>query len=198
MNEKEKAKEIIESLPHISCTKEMFAADVFEGKEALARRQSALLISFAQMIHGLFWAIYHDDIYTYEQKIEIIKADDAMIGLITGGKPNWLYGTLSINAVTHALYLLKLGDEEKALDMLETAYKYADSYETRPDGGKYAPCWLSELDDKREYIAKTHPDTAYDSIYNIITYPENDYLEALKGNERFDALMDRLKEKISR
>jgi len=196
LNEQEKAKEMIASLPYVTCTREMLEADVLEGKEALARRQSALLNSFTQMMHVLFRTICHDDSYTYEQKIEILIADDAMIRLITGGKPNFFHGALSVNAVTAAQCFFKLGDEEKALDMLEAAYGHADSYETRPDGEKYAPCWLSELDDKREYIGKTGPDTAYDNVYRIITDPEHNFCEAFNGNERFERLMEKLKGKL--
>ncbi len=82
--------------------------------------------------------------------------------------------------------------------MLESAYDHADSYETRPDGEKYAPCWLSELVDKFEYICKPDPDTDYDRLYNIIIKPENKFCEVFDGNERFERLMDKLKEKIGK
>ena len=82
--------------------------------------------------------------------------------------------------------------------MLEAAYYHADSYETRPDGEKYAPCWLSELDDKQVYVHKTGPDTDYDSVYNIIIKPENKFCEIFAGNERFERLMEKLKGKISK
>ncbi|MBP0984295.1 MAG: helix-turn-helix domain-containing protein [Oscillospiraceae bacterium] len=196
LHDKEKAKEIVMSLPNVGCTREMFLGDLYEGKEALERRQAALLWSFTQMMHNLFWNISCDDSYTFEQKIEILKADDAMIELITGGKPNFFHCKLSVNAATQAVYYLKLGDEENALDMLEAAYDHADSYETRPDGEKYAPCWLSELDDKLEYVGKPDPDTDYDRLYNIIIKPENKFCEVFDGNERFGRLMDKLKEKI--
>lgn len=198
LHDKEKAKEIVMSLPNVGCTREMFLGELYEGKEALERRQAALLWSFTQMMHNLFWNISCDDSYTFEQKIEILKADDAMTELITGGKPNFFHCKLSVNAATQAVFLLKLGDEEKALDMLEAAYDHADSFETRPDGEKYAPCWLSELDDKQVYIHKTGPETAYDSVYNIIIKPENKFCEVFDGNERFEKLMEKLKGKISK
>lgn len=69
--------------------------------------------------------------------------------------------------------------------------------ETRSDGEKYTPCWLSELDDKLEYIGKSSPDTDYDSVYKIIIKPENKFCEVFDGNERFKRLMDRLKEKTT-
>ncbi|MBQ8920939.1 MAG: helix-turn-helix transcriptional regulator [Oscillospiraceae bacterium] len=197
LNEKEKAREIIASLPDITGTREMYEADVLEGKEALARRQSALLNSFTQMMHALFWKICRDDAYTDEQKIEILKADDALIDLITGGKANVFHGALSVNAVTEAMCFLKLGEEEKALEMLEAAYGHADRFETRPDGEKYAPCWLSELDDKREYTGKTSPDTAYDNVFRIITDPETNFCAAFSGNARFERLMKKLKERTA-
>lgn len=197
MHEKEKARAIILSLPYVTCTRDMLEADVLEGKEALKRRQSALLHSMTQMMHVLFWKICHDDAYAYEQKIEILKADEAMINLMTGGRPNAFHGALSVNAAAQALCFTQLGDEEQALGMLEAAYRHADRYETRPDGGAYAPCWLSELDDRREYIGKTSPDTAYDSVYHIVIKPENHFCEVFDGNERFERLLEKLKEKIS-
>lgn len=192
--EKEKAREIIMSLPFVSCTREMFESELYEGKEALRHRQSALLMSFTTHMHNLFRQICRDDSYSCEQKIEILKTDAELIYLITAGKPNWFYGTLSVIAAEQAVCFYKLGDDEKALEMLETAFAHADKYETRPDGEKYAPCWLSELDDKREYICMTSADAAYDTLYKKIT--ENGFADVFGENERFESLMDKLKEKI--
>lgn len=198
MHDKEKAREMVMSLPNVGCTREMFLGELYEGKEALERKQTALLWSFTQMLHNMFWNIACEDSYTYEQKIEILKANDALIDLITGGKPNFFHCELSLNAATEAKWYLKLGDKEKALYMLEAAYYHADKYETRPEGEKYAPCWLSELDDKQVYVHKTGPDTDYDSVYNIIIKPENKFCETFAGNERFERLMEKLKGKISK
>ncbi len=198
LHDKEKGEKLVMSLPNVYCTQERFLADLYDGKEALARRQSALLWSMTQMMHRLFWEISRDDFYTYEQKIEVLKADDALTELITGGKPNFFHCRLSVNAATEAELYLKIGDEEKALGMLEAAYDHADSYETHPVGEKYAPCWLSELDDDRIGVHKMNPDTAYDSVYNIITKLENKFCEVFDGNERFERLMKKLKEKISK
>ena len=121
-----------------------------------------------------------------------------MTELITGGKPQFFHCKLSVNAAMQAVYFLKLGDKEQALDMLESAYLHADNCETRPDGEKFAPCWLSELDDKREYIHFSSPGTVYDSVYDIIAKPENQFCEIFKGNKRFEKLMDKLKEKTGK
>jgi tetratricopeptide (TPR) repeat protein len=198
LHDKEKGEKLVMSLPNVYCTRERFLADLYEGKEALARRQSALLWSMTQMMHNMFWNISCDDSYSYEQKIEILKADDAVTELVTGGKPNFFHGKLSVNAATQAVFYLKLGNKEKALDMLESAYDHANSYETRPDGGKYAPCWLSEMDDDQIKILKMDPNTNFDTIYNIITKPENKFCEVFEGNEHFEKLFEKLKEKISK
>lgn len=198
LHDKEKGEELVMSLPNVFCTRERFLADLYEGNEALARRQSALLWSMMQMMHRLFWEISLADSYTYEQKIEILKTDDALTELITGGKPNFFHGELSVNAAKQAEFYLKLGDKEKALDMLEAAYSHADSYENRPDGERYAPCWLSEMDDDQIKVLKMDANTNYDSVYNIIIKPENKFCETFDGNERFEALMEKLKEKVSK
>ena len=198
LHNKEMGEKLVMSLPNVYCTRERFLADLYEGKEALARRQSALLWSMTQMIHRLFWEISHDDLYTYEQKIEILKADDALTELITGEKPNFFHCKLSVNAATEAELYLKIGDKEKALDMLWSAYDHAESYINRPTGEKYAPCWLSEMDDDQIKILKMDPNTNFDTIYDIITNPENKFCEVFDGNERFKRLMDKLKEKISK
>ncbi|WP_295155677.1 helix-turn-helix domain-containing protein [uncultured Ruminococcus sp.] len=198
LNDKEKARDMVMSLPNITCTREMFAGELYEGKEALAQRQSTLLRSLTHMMHNMFRNISCDDEYSPAQKIEILKADDAVIKLVTGGKPNYFHCILAVNSAMQAVYFLKLGDEEKALEMLEAAYSHADSFETRPDGERFAPCWLSELVDNRGYIHKNIPDTAYDSIYHIIVSPENRFCETFEGNARFEKLMEKLREKISR
>jgi hypothetical protein len=151
-----------------------------------------------QMMHRLFWEISRDDLYTCEQKIEILKADDALTELITAGKPNFFHGKLSVNAATQAELYLKIGDKEKALEMLWSAYDHAESYISRPVGEKYAPCWLSEMDDDQIKVLKMDPKTNFDTIYDIITKPDNKFCEVFKGNDRFELLMEKLKEKISK
>ncbi|WP_028510381.1 helix-turn-helix transcriptional regulator [Ruminococcus sp. NK3A76] len=198
LHDKEKGEKLVMSLPNVYCTRERFLADLYEGKEALARRQSALLWSMTQMMHRLFWEISRDDSYTYEQRIEILKADDALTELITGGKPNFFHGKLSVNAAVQAELYLKLGDKEKSLDMLWSAYDHADSYENRSAGAKYSPCWLSEMDDDQIKVLKMDPNTAYDSIYNIIAKPENKFCEAFEGDPSFNALIRKLKAKITK
>ena len=159
---------------------------------------AALLWSFTQMMHNLFWNISTDDLYSFEQKIEILGADAAMIELITGGKPNFFHGQSALIAAAQAVCFIKLGNKEKALDMLEAAFDHADKYENRTDGEIFAPCWLCELDDKREYTGKSSPDTVYDTIYSIITDPDSRSSELLEGSERFEALMGKLREKTSK
>ena len=187
---------LVMSLPNVYCTRERFLADLYEGKEALARRQSALLWSMTQMMHRLFWEISRDYSYTYEQKIEILKADDALTELITGEKPNFFHCKLSVNAATEAELYLKIGDKERALEMLWSAYDHAESYINRPTGEKYVPCWLSEMDDDQIKVLKMDTNTNFDTIYNIITKPENKFCELFEGNERFEKLLEKLKEKI--
>lgn len=198
LHDKEKGERLVMSLPNVYCTRERFLADLYEGKEALARRQSALLWSMTQMMHRLFWEISRDDLYTYEQKIEILKADDALTELITGEKPNFFHCKLSVNAATEAELYLRLGDKEKALDMLWSAYDHAESYINRPVGEKYSPCWLSEMNDDQVKILKMDPNTNFDTIYSIITKPENKFCEVFKGSERFEQLLEKLKERISK
>ena len=198
LHDKEKGEKLVMSLPNVYCTRERFLADLYEGKEALARRQSALLWSMTQMMHRLFWEISRDYSYTCEQKIEILKADDALTELITGEKPNFFHGTLSVNAATQAELYLKLGDKEKSLEMLLSAYDHADSYENRSARAKYSPCWLSEMDDDQIKVLKMDPKTNFDTIYEIITKPDNKFCETLAGNERFELLVEKLKEKITK
>ena len=198
LHDKEKSKELVMSLSYVSCTREMFAGDLCEGKEALRERQEALLWSFTQMMHNLFWNISSDNLYSHEQKIEILDADAALIELITGGKPNFFHGQLALIAVRQAACCIKLGNKEKALDMLESAFDHADRDENRTDGEKFAPCWLSELDDRREYTGKSSPDTTYDTVYNIITDPDSGLSEMLEGSERFEKLLNKLKAKITK
>jgi len=197
LHDKEKAEKLVMTLPNIFCTRERYAGELYDGKEALAHRQSALW-NLTNMMQDTLRNISCDNLYTCEQKIAILKAADAMSELITGGRLNFFHCKAAVNAATEAVYLLNLGEKEKAIDMLENAYYHADCYENRPDGEKYAPCWFSEIDDKRSYVHKTSPDTAYDSVYNIIIRPENNFLRTLYGSERFESLMKKLKEKITK
>lgn len=197
LGERDKAKEIVESLPTASCTRNMLEAGVYEGKEALEIRQWALL-DLMQMMAILFKEIYADEAYTYEQRLEILEARNSLINLITGGTPNFYASRLSNSSFCMSWCQFKLGDKDKAIDMLEAALEYAESYETRPDGVKYAPCWLSELEDKREYVGNTNKDTEYDVLYNFITSEAVGFCDAFEGNARFEEFMEKLREKISK
>ena len=86
----------------------------------------------------------------------------------------------------------KLGDKEKTVDMLQAAFEYAQRYEDRPDGAHYIPCWLSELDDKREYIGRYGKETLFDDLYSFIK-EEPGLAESLKGSKRFNELMKKIK-----
>lgn len=196
LGERDKAKEIVETLSTTSCTRDMLQADVYEGKEALEKRQWALQNLMFMMV-VLFKQIYADEAYTYEQRLEILETSNALINLIIGDRPNYYYELLSNNTMCIAWCLLNLGDDEKAIDMLELSLEYAEKYETRPNGVRFAPCWLSELDDQREYEGSTNKNTEYDEIYNFITSEKVNFCEKFKGNERFDSFMAKLKAKIS-
>ena len=199
IGELDKAREIAESLPIIACTRDMlYSITLKDDKEALLANQSSLLWSFLQMMHRVFIRIYESSQYTIEQKIEILDADDALIRLITGEEPNFYNEKLKDNAASRAGCLLHLGENEKALDMLEKAYDYADKFENRPDIMHYTPCWLSEIVGTREEHFKTVTDTNYDELYVFITKPQNKFCEVFKGNDRFELLMEKLKEKISK
>lgn len=196
LGERDKAKEIVESLSTTACTIDMLQPYVYEGKEALKKRQWALQ-NLMQMMVILFKEIYADETYTYEQRLEILETSNAMINLITGNKPNFYDSRLSNNTMCMAWCWFNLGDKEKTIDMLEASLDYAEKYETRPDGIRFAPCWLSELDDKREYVGNSNKNTEYDEIYNFITSKEVNLCEEFKGNERFESFMAKLREKIS-
>ena len=80
--------------------------------------------------------------------------------------------------------------------MLWSAYDHAESYINRHTGEKYVPCWLSEMDDDQIKVLKMDTNTNFDTIYNIIIKPENKFCEVFEGNERFEKLLEKLKEKI--
>ena len=67
--------------------------------------------------------------------------------------------------------------------MIWSAYDHAESYINLPVGGKYAPCWLSEMDDDQIKVLKMDPKTNFDTIYDIITKPDNKFCEVFAGNK---------------
>ena len=79
--------------------------------------------------------------------------------------------------------------------MLQAAFEYAQRYEDRPDGAHYIPCWLSELDDKREYIGRYGKETLFDDLYSFIK-EEHGLAESLKGSKRFNELMKKIKQRL--
>ena len=199
MGELDKARTIAESLPNIACTRDtLLDRCIKDEKEARIHRQETLFWSFLQNISNTFWWLYRDTAYNFEQKIEILDAFETVIRTVTGDEPGFYYDRLSILARQKAWCLLHMGEIDKSIDMLEAAYEYADRFETLPDGMRYTPCWLSEIDFKREYVLKHDTNTEYDDLYEYMTSPNDEPYETLKGNERFEKLVEKLKEKISK
>lgn len=199
VGEADKARPIAESLPGISCTKDTLLDHcIKDGKEARKHRQETLYWSFLQNMTNTFYGLYTDTEYSFEQKIEIIDACDKVIRTVAGEGPGFHDARLCYNARQKAWCLLNMGEIDKSVDMLETAFELADRYETRPEVVRFDPCWLSEIDDKREYVLKSGTNTVYDDLYEYLTRPDDEPYKTLKCDPRFEALLAKLREKISK
>ena len=191
----EKAQELARSMPDTPCSRQMLFSRTLKGKEATEEHQFLLLQLMWYASHEISY-ICRDEDYSLEEKVSMYEMGEKLISMIVGEEPIFYNDTLSMMCRPLMWVYKELGQTDKALDALERCISYADGYENRPSVGRYTPCWLNLATDEREYTSKHDTKSAYDDVMDDLE--NGGFFETFKGNERFERLVEKLKEKISK
>lgn len=194
LGNKEKARKIACSLPHIHTTRDMLYPRTLEGKEALKAWQE-LLINLIWTVSFVIGKIKSSGNYTVDQKIEIMNFREQLIILITNNDSCFFSDLLFDNCLLLSGAYLSVNDTEKSLNELEKALKYADAGQKNV-AGICIPCWFSEIYRTTENTVKHNSKTQHERLKGYLY--EKNYSKVFAGNERFEKLMEKLKEKISK
>ncbi|SDB45216.1 Helix-turn-helix [Ruminococcaceae bacterium FB2012] len=191
----EKAQELASSMPAIPCSGEMLYSRTLKGKDKTESHQYLLLNLMWYACHEIRRISWDED-YTLEEKASMYELGENLIHLIAGDDPVFYNDTLNEMCQPLMWVCKELGQTEKALDVLERGIGYAEAFENRPDVGKYSPCWLNLATDEKQYTTKHNMASSYEEYMDELE--RGGFFEAFKGNERFERLVERLKEKISK
>ena len=194
LGNKEKAREIACSLPHMHTTRDMLYPRTLEGKEALKAWQE-LLINIIWSLSFVMGKIKSNGNYAVDEKIEIMNFREQLIRLMAGNESNLFSDLLFDNCLFLSSAYLSVNDYEKSINELEKAVKYADA-ENKNATTQIKPCWFSEIDTTKTYTVK-HNSKERREILTKYFYDKK-YITAFKDNQRFERLMEKLKEKISK
>lgn len=190
LNKNEMAAEIANTLTVFWCCREMVYPRTLKGRQALLEYQCNLLKFLDATVDALD-KIRASDTYTDEQKLEIAMMREKLIIMIAGENPCFYNDRLFDNAKIMASLYAKCGKPEQLPECLEKCLKYAHNFEKRTNHGKYDTIWLSECEDNIDGDTKHTSQTLYDILLEFIV--KNKFDELLKGNERFEAVMEELK-----
>ena len=86
------------------------------------------------------------------------------------------------------------GNDDIALEEIEKALGYAESYDAISFDSRYKPCWLSEIDNHKTYSIKHNEKSYYETLMDHLTV--NQYFERYQGNEKFSLIVAAIRKHI--
>lgn len=188
-----KAQEIASSLPHIPTTCDMLYPRTLEGKEAL-RAWQALLLNLMWATSNVISRIRKCGNYSPDQQIDILHFKEKLVRLVTDDEPLHYLDLLFCNALSISKAHICAGNDDIALEEIEKAIGYAESYDAISFDSRYKPCWLSEIDNHKTYSIKHNEKTYYETLMDHLTV--NQYFERYQGNEKFSLIVAAIRKHI--
>ena len=188
-----KAQEIASSLPHIFTTCDMLYPKTLEGKEAL-RAWQALLLNLMWATSNVISSIRINGNYSPDQQIDILHFNEKLVRLVTDNEPLHYLDLLFCNALALSQMHVNAGNRDMALEEIEKAISYAESYDSISFDSRYKPCWLSEIDNRKSYSIKHNEKSYYETLMDHLT--ANQYFGRYQGNERFSQIVAAIRKHI--
>lgn len=193
LSNRTKAQEIASSLPHIPTTCDMLYPRTLEGKEAL-REWQALLLNLMWATSNVISRIRKCGNYSPDQQIDILHFNEKLVRLVTDDDPLHYLDLLFCNALPLSKAHMNAGNGDMALEEIEKAIVYAESYDKISYDSRYKPCWLSEIDNRKTYSIKHNEKSYYETLMDHLT--ANQYFERFQGNERFSQIVAAIRKHI--
>lgn len=186
LGERERAREIADSLSPIWCSREMIYPLTLTGKEALREYQENLTLLIDAVIITI-GRIKGCESYSDEQLLELASVREGLILMLAGENPCWLNERLFNMAMIEAKIYARREEWEKLPEVLERLLKYTRGYEERQAGGRYKVFWLSECEDKTGAGVKHSPESLYEALRGFIE--RNGLKDKLRGEEKSERVI---------
>ncbi len=189
--QQEKAIEIADSMPTWWVSREFLMQYVKPPEQAAAQRQYNLVALMDMMI--LHLKKIARDMDSDEKSIELLDKAVALGQLIAGEDMKFHHARICKCHLWRARYFTRMGDADSAFEALEKALHHAVEFESRPECSKYEAFWLWRIEDVRANERKDAPENLYQHLLRKV---EEDCFKALRGDSRYKALCERIKEFI--
>ena len=132
--------------------------------------------------------------YSPDQQIDILHFKEKLVRLVTDDEPLHYLDLLFCNALSISKTHICAGNDDIALEEIEKAIGYAESYDAISFDSRYKPCWLSEIDNRKTYSIKHNEKSYYETLMDHLT--ANQYFERFQGNERFSQIVAAIRKHI--
>jgi len=196
IGEKEKVYKIADYCP--TCRNEVLYAALSSGYEEEARISSQRLL-----MKGLHLMQVHLPMQTSDNALRL-KAYEQILGIyqliFNDGNYQFYHAKVEYIYVTIASIHIRAGRHDEAIDALEEAYDHAVQFDVyldklRTEGEvKYTSVFMDSFSDKSEdvHAAKQVPEF----LRCVLLDEQDEYYKNLKGNPRYEALVERVKRDI--
>lgn len=196
IDDKQKAVEETEKLPHLFQTQETTLPCFKSGEELTKSAQSAIQ-SFSEALRLAILELadvgnQSDQSWTSEQRIEMLdKANQIYRIIYDDGDFHFANGYISLNYHFMAVLSLQTGKTDEALAYLEKAAEYAIAKDNLPPKIKHTSLLVNTQEHDVNLTSKNY--TCNDSAILLEMLKQEKY-DVIRNDERFVRISDRLKE----
>ena len=188
---REKAMEIAESMPTWWVSREFLLQYVAPMEEAASQRQYNLVALMDMII--LHLRKIARDMPSDEHSIAVLDKAVAVADIIAGDDMKFHHERICKCHLWRARYFTRMNDKDSAFEALDKALHHTIEFESRPECSKYEAFWLWRIEDVRANERKDLPENLYQHLLRKVNEP---VFEALRSDERFGALVERIKSLI--
>lgn len=186
--EKERAKEIADTLPSLWCSHEMLYGRTLEGKAALKEYQNVFLTLIDALIITMGKIRSCGD-YSDEQIAELADLREKLIIMLAGENPCWLNERLFNMAMIKAKVYVKQNDFDKLSDIITRLMQYAQDFEEMQGGERYSVFWLDQCENELGGV-KHSTKSLYERLKEFID--KHGLKERFMGDETAESVLNEL------
>ena len=197
MDEKEKAREIADTLPGIWTSWNLNIPRTLPEDEAFQYHQNNVLtglqIAINELGHLGYIGSYVLNEYSPQQKLEIEQLREKLIFAVIGEKPCSFNKDLFYISNNAAWEYMRMNEYDRAAECMEKSLKYAEAFakfEASRDR-KYDAFWLSRLGESGDNMVKSSEKNVFDELEQHLDGMCQQDAE-LGNNERFKALREKV------
>ena len=195
LGETDKAIKQAENLPSITECSTTVLSNLYKDKKLKELSQWTILCC----VHYIFSSVYNladlnyeDESLSTEERITMMeKCLDLYEWLYVDG--NYLRSEEIISKIHRYIASMKMlnGEHYLALDHIEAAADHAIAYDNLPDKANYTSPFLTMIEFEKDLVNKNYSQSECSMLYDKLQW---DRYDEVRDDERFKAVLDRLKE----